>query len=207
MRDLIEKVGVPEGTAGNWTIERFEITEDGANSFNLSCLFGGHGNRSVEPGTYTRLVRAGKHNPLMSDTPAEMMDHLPPVREATGHCLIVGLGIGMVVEACLRKPEVTKVTVIEIDADIISLVEPYLTEKWGDRIEIIQANIFEWKPPKDARYGMAWFDIWWTICTDHLPEMAKLSRRFTRKCDWYGHWGQRDAQDMQRRDRESSWCW
>lgn len=188
-RELLQKTELPEQESGPWRIERFTVSKEKADSFNLHLMFSGQGARRVEPGTYTRLIHEDCSEPMMSDTPAEMRDHMEAVYAAKGHCLIMGLGLGVVTEACLRKPEVDFVTVIELDPDIIGMVEPYLIDRWGDdRLEIIQADALEWRPPKDARYGMAWFDIWPTICEDNLDDMKLLTRRFGRKADWKGSW-------------------
>jgi len=184
---LIHKVDCPVGTEGYHSIERFDIDEPGANLHNLRCALKGIGHRAVRPGTYTRLVRKGTFDPVMSDTDAERHDHVPAIQHAAGHCLIAGLGIGMVAEACLRAPGVDYVTVVEMEPDVIKLSGLHLLERY-ENLEIIQSNIFDYKPRPGQHFGMAWFDIWDDLCIDHLPEMATLSRKFTRRCDWYGHW-------------------
>jgi Spermidine synthase len=110
-------VQVPEGTSGDWRVEKFVVSpEDSARS-----LFS-YRDRAPSPGTYTRLMRG--RTVVMSDVPAEMRDHWSAVHHATGSVLINGLGLGMVLQACLEKPEVTDVTVIEFSADVIRLVAP-----------------------------------------------------------------------------------
>ena len=192
-RKLIQKVDVPEGQSGNYRISKFEVSDQEAKFFNLRQMISGRGagGRNIESGAYTRLTANGLFDPIMSDTPAEMNDHIHPVMQSKDHCLIAGLGLGMVAEACLRNPDVDKVTVIELSEDVISLVEPHLSAKHGDRLEVIHSSIFDWKP-NGHKFGMAWFDIWNDLCADNLPEMATLSRRFTRCCDWYGHWGREE---------------
>jgi len=186
--DLIQKVDLPENTSGPWSLQKFEISEQSADLYNLRCSINGYGSRQVEAGTYTKLIRENEREPMMSDTPAEMRDHLEAVRMAKGHCLVAGLGLGMVAEAMLRKKEVDYVTVIEIDENIIELVYPTLDERWGDKLAVIHADIFEWKPPRGQRYGACWFDIWPTICEDNLPEMATLHRKYGKRTDWQGSW-------------------
>lgn len=188
---LIHRVDCPVGTAGYHSIERFEVDEPGANLHNLRCMLKGIPHRAIQPGTYTRLVREGTFDPVMSDTDAERYDHIPAIQHAAGHCLIAGLGIGMVAEACLRKDGVTSVTVVEMEPDVIKLAGLHLLERY-ENLEIIQSNIFNYKPRPGQRFGMAWFDIWDDLCRDHLAEMATLSRKFTRRCDWYGHWARAD---------------
>lgn len=188
MSNLLQKTKVPEGKAGDWYVERFDITKEQADTDALRNLFSFTYSRKVEPGTYTRLVCKGR-GVVMSDTPAELNDHWEPVYKANGHCLINGLGLGIVIEACLRKEEVEHVHVVEESEEVIRLVGPYLLEKWGaDRLTIHNADAFTFKPDTNLRFGMVWHDIWDTICADNLPEMHRLHRRYGRKADWQGSW-------------------
>lgn len=175
---LLEPVTVPEGNAGEWSVQRFTIDKPPI----YDMLKG----RGIAPGTYTRLMHK-QRGVVMSDTPAEQRDHWEFVYKARGHVLINGLGIGMCLAAALRKPEVTKATVVELDAHVIALVGPhYLTDP---RVEIVNASAFDYQPPKGVRYGAVWHDIWDDICTDNLPEMHKLHRKYGRRADWQGSWG------------------
>ena len=47
-----------------------------------------------------------------------------------------------------------------------------------ERLAIITADIFAWRPPRGSRYDVIWFDIWPDIAPTRLPEMARLHRRF-----------------------------
>lgn len=170
------KVNVPEGSAGSWRIECFAVSLAAAQ---FSALR--EGARAVPPGTYTALKRDGYV--IMSDTPAEISDHLEAIRKAHGHCLVNGLGLGMVLQAIARKAGVAKVTVIEKSVDVIALVAPHYAAMFGDKVEIINADAYEYQPPKGVRYGMVWHDIWDDLCTDNLPEMERLHRKYGRRCD------------------------
>ena len=198
-------ITVPEGVSGDWKVSRFSVDKEAASGYNIGLLFSGSGRRAIAPGTYTRLSRKG--TVVMSNTPAEIRDHFAPVEMASGNVLIAGLGLGVVLQACLEKPGVSHATVIEKSPDVIALVAEHYRERYKERLTIVEADIFEWKPPKDARYGMAWFDIWDDINADNLPEMARLHRRFTRRSDWYGSWSQRLCQYHNRRDRERYRYW
>lgn len=183
----IPKSDVPEGKSGPWEIQRFTVSEEAAKLHQLQCIFSFQAGRGVQPGTYTRLVKEQAFDPMMSDTPAEMNDHYWAVKDAVGNILVTGLGLGIVANAMLLKPEVNKVTVIEIDQDIINLVENHLKGKFGDRLEIIHADAFTWVPPKPRSRGMfdfAWHDIWPTICGDNWEEMKKLKRHYQ---NWVKH--------------------
>lgn len=196
------KVDVPEGEHGDCRIERFTVDQDGSVMSVLSSGFG----RSVPPGTYTRLMRGRSLGGtlVMSDTRDEIRDHISVIHRAKGHCLVNGLGIGMVLQAMARKEEVTKVTVIEINPDVIALVGPHYEQRFGDKIEIIEMSAFDYKPPKGIRYGVVWHDIWDHLCSDNLPEMHKLHRKYGRRTDWQGSWG-RGLCERQKRQDSNHW--
>lgn len=184
MKDLIPPTPVPPGKQGPWTIEKFTVSEQDASFHNLRCMINRHRMETlIVAGEYTRLM--GPKGLVMSDTPGEKQDHYEFVRMAAGRVLIVGLGLGMVTYATLLKRNVTQVTVVEIDPDIIALVAPHV---YSTRLEVIQADIFEWQPPKGQRFDHAWFDIWPVICEDNLQEMKKLKTKFSRCCKRMGFW-------------------
>ena len=192
----IEKVSLPEKTLGNWTIRHFEIEKDSLASLRL--LFQA---RASAPGSYTSLEHKNR-GIIMSDTDAERADHLEFVRAAKGHVLISGLGLGMCIAAVLRKPDVTKVTVLEIDPDLISLVSPHYIDP---RLEIININAFDYDPPERVHYGAVWHDIWDAITSANLPEMDTLHAKFDHCSDWQGSWAQDEClriKEMFRRRRE-----
>lgn len=203
LNDRIPSVDVPEGEKGPWKIERFEVSKEDSDFTRFSAMKYGRG--YVQPGTYTRLSCRGYV--VMSDTRDEKRDHYAPVREASlrgGRVLIAGLGVGMVLNAILRLPNVEHVTVIEQSQDVIDLVADHYYEKFGhDRLTIIKASIYDWKPKKGERWTVAWFDVWNSLNEDNLKTMATLNRRFARRTDWKGCWGQEILRA--RRDRRRSY--
>lgn len=189
------KVGVPEGESGAWRVERFEVSAQAEAFGRMRAIATGRG-RFVPRGHYTRLVRNGTL--VATDTPDEIRDHRFAVYRARGQVLINGLGLGITLEAMLNKPEVGKVTVIEISPDVISLVAPHYQDRFGDRLEIIEADAFTWKPPKGVRYNVVWHDIWDHICSSNLPDMHRLHRKYGRRADWQGSWCRRECEQQRR---------
>ena len=104
------KVDVPEGKSGWWAVERFVVDARAAALENLRASIGSSA-RPIEARTYTALRRSG--HTVMSDTPAEYRDLAGVVRAARGRVLLIGLGLGCVLDAVARKPEVTHIDVIE----------------------------------------------------------------------------------------------
>jgi len=115
---LIPKITVPEGVKGDVVIGRFSVDDQMSD---MSRII--DGSRYVKPGDYTRLEIGDAV--VMSDTQAERRDHIDPVREARGRCLVAGLGLGVVVQAMLLKWEVDHVTIVEKNQDVIDLVAPH----------------------------------------------------------------------------------
>jgi hypothetical protein len=173
---------VPDSESTRWKIETFVVNSTDAKFFNFQ-----NRGRYIKPGAYKRLILKGfLGGTMMSNTPAEIYDHMEFSNNAKGHILINGLGLGIVLEMVLNNPEVTKITVIEKDPEIIQLVAPFFANE--PKIEIICADAFDYQPPKGIRYGAVWHDIWMNICSDNLPEMTKLHRKYGKKTDWQGSW-------------------
>ena len=179
---MIDPVDIPNGTCGRWTVERFTITKTMSEATKLRAMIKGRG--YIPPGVYTQLHCEGR-GIVMSDTPDKRRDHYEPVIRAHGHVLINGLGIGMVLAAVLKKQDVIRVTVVEIDPDVITLVRSYR----DNSVKIINASAFDYKPPKGERYGMVWHDIR-NVCGDNIAEMTRLKRKYGRHADWQGCWGE-----------------
>jgi hypothetical protein len=174
---LLEKVSIPEATCGSWRVERFKADEIG------SLLYAMKGRGMPAGEEYTRLMRGGTL--VMSDTPAEMRDHYGAVINARGSCLINGLGIGMLLQAIIKKTEVTDITVVELSEEVIQMVAPHYLDP---RVTIVHSDAMEYKPPIGKRYQMVWHDIWDNICSDNLPQMHKLHRKYGKRSDWQGSW-------------------
>lgn len=197
---------LPEGEQGPWKVRRFEVTQQGADAHNLQCLMSGYVSGQIHPGAYIKLVHK-ERGVIMSSTPAELRDHLEPWQHAQGSVLINGLGLGLITTACLRKKEVTHVTVVEMDADVIALVVPALYKEFGqERLSIVETNALEYKPTVDKgfKFGMVWHDIWDSICEDNRDGMKKLHRRYGRLTQWQGSWSKWQIDKMRDAERRNS---
>lgn len=178
---------IPEGSLGDWQVRRFTVSPEDEKFQRLRAIASSSSRgRWVPTGTYTGLYH--RFEIVMSDTPDEIRDHYDPIYQARGRCLVNGLGLGVVVNAMLQRPEVEHVTVIEIAAEVIELVGRHWKAKYGDRLEIVHADAFAWKPPQGIRYDVVWHDIWPHISSDNLGAMTRLHRKYGRRCDWQGSW-------------------
>jgi hypothetical protein len=188
------KVDVPEGVSGNWRVEKFVIQEDDPN-LALYALDG----RPVEPGAYTRLIHNESYAPMMSDTAYEIQESLHFIDLARGRVLINGLGLGVVVKALLKKPEVTRIDVVELEQDIIDLVAP--TYHRDIRFKVYQGDAFTFRFPKGTTWDFAWHDIWPFIRTDNLEEITKLKRRYINKACYQEAWVEHELRKLRRCER------
>jgi len=173
-------IDVPDGVSGEYTIESFNVLKNDPSQF-ISALKTG---RCVPEGTYKRLMRGGTC--VMSNTPDEIRDFSHFLWRASGHILINGLGLGVLLKGLLLKDDVKSIDVVEISKDVINLVYP--TYKKDKRLTVINADAFTWTPPLGSRYDFVWHDIWDDICTGNLKEMAKLHRKYGKRCGYQDSW-------------------
>lgn len=194
---------LPEGEKGEAKIKHLVIGPKEASRSMLRFAATGGREATIDEGTYAQLFVNGSM--VMSDTQMEQRTNYEAIHQAKGDVLIAGLGLGLVILPILAKEEVTSVTIIEKSGDAIALVEPHIRKALGakaDKLTVIEADIFEWKPPRGARWDTVYFDIWVGRCTDNLKEMTKLHRKFARrkrKGGWMGSWEQATLRYWKRR--------
>lgn len=198
------KVSVPEGSRSPWRVERFTVSdEDAQREAMMASIRPQFGYRGVPAGTYTRLMCGDIV--VMSDTPDEARGHWDARKFAKGNVLINGLGLGMILRMVAQKPEVSHVTVVEKSPDVIALVADHYLKMFPGKITVVNADAYEYKPPKGVRYGAVWHDIWDYICGDNLAGMGKLHRKYGCRADWQGSWQKEACRHAVRRFRGSAW--
>lgn len=185
------KVTVPAGRRGIAKISRYTVTHKRADEINWRILLHEEERAWAYPGKYTGLTVDGIM--VMSDEAKEIADHLPFIERAAGCILITGLGIGMVLQALLRKPEVEHITVVEKSADVLALVSGhYLAMFGGERITLVNDSAFTWRPLAGARFDFAWHDIWPVAAGVYWPEHQLLFDRYSaivnEQDSWRGEW-------------------
>ncbi|UOX39921.1 polyamine aminopropyltransferase [Vibrio phage V-YDF132] len=193
---LAEKLPLPEmkvpeyttGEFGEWIVSRTEVPEGVHGYFS-----GGAGQADT---TYVLLRKTeGSDRPVvwMSFTAMELESHALHVKRAEGHVVVCGLGMGMYLYNILSKPEVTKVTVLELDASIITLfkqVSGYENWEGVEKLEIIHSDALVPTPEaleKAKGCDYLYADIWELVASDRAQgEMQVI-------CEWAkpkgaGHW-------------------
>jgi hypothetical protein len=162
------------GKIGESRLEAFEVSELASR---MTAISHRPGLNYVPPGKYLRLYVGGVL--MMSDTPMEVRTNWDVMNESWGNVLIAGLGMGAILPTILADDRVLSATVIERSADVVRLVGPQLaTVAGGDKLRIVNADIFEWRPRKGVKFDTIYFDIWPNICIDNLDEIRVLHQRF-----------------------------
>lgn len=189
---------VPEGERGDVRVRHFTVSPEQSEVTRMRAIFNPYA--FVPAGNYCKLEVG--HEVMMSDTPMERRTCAEVVRNANGKVLIAGLGLGWILHPILAKPEVTEVTVLEINPDVLALVAPGIPD--DPRLTIIEADALAWTPPKGKLYDCVWFDIWPTICEDNLDDIGKLNRKYARRMNkdnpkaWRGSWCEDDLRRIRK---------
>lgn len=163
---------------GPWSITTFDITREQATYQALKNMALGRSMYFIKPGHYTRLMHKDR-GVVMSNTPMEVWTNSEFIAKAKGLVLINGLGLGMALLAVLKKPEVSHVTVYEMDTDVIDMVAPAFAEfVAAGKLDIRQADCLRYLPSEDEMYDIAWHDIWDNVSDDNLADMALLKAKW-----------------------------
>ena len=107
-------------------------------------------------------VTLTKENRTLSLDPYVMFTHADYISRATGKVLILGLNLGYVVNSVASKDNVSKVTVVESDHNLIELYKTYVLPKIKakDRIEVIEADVVEYlQTLNDEKYDYILNDL------------------------------------------------
>lgn len=164
------RVDLPSGSRGPWTVRKFTTM------FDMQYARYARDGRPPGLGEFTQLLH-DKRGCVMSDTCPEVEDLLNAVEGLHGDVLITGLGLGMAIRALTKiapyKKRVNSITVIEKEADVISLVAPSYV---GKKVKVVHADALLWKPPRGTKFDSAWHDIW--DDGDRLEEHAEIKRKY-----------------------------
>ncbi len=203
---------LPEQQIENWRIIHKTIDKATANRAATRMMVSNGARGGLRPGDTYAIVYEND-SVWMSDTPDERRDHSWAIYQAKGHCLVGGLGLGMVALAMALKSDVKSVDVVEINPQVVQLIEPHLQQALtaagcAGKLRVITANLLDWKPPKGRQWDTIWFDIWPDLCTDDLAMHATLNRRYARRTKpggYRGCWGNEYLKHQRDQERRSGW--
>ncbi len=150
-------------------------------------------------GRYCELVKDGVS--WMSDLPAEIeesRDFLDQLEAAprNSSILMLGLGLGVLIQAMLDLGHKGPVEVIEIDERVAGLVgSQYLgkADQAGMQLRIVMGDAYSHPLPEEAHWDLCYADIWAAIEEQNLPEIERIRRYWGPHCGWLGCWSEKEA--------------
>ena len=177
------EVNIPEGISGNFEIAHYtsETTDNMWQTY-LNMKNETHDSHIV-------LLKEGCSMPIMQDSEAEYNEHQWLWDNATGDILIGGLGIGMIHQSLIDNPNVTSITIIELEQDVVDLVWEHCAK--DDSFTLVVDNFETWTPPEDSSFDTVWGDTW---LVDNPLTMANYRTHIKDKYSQYtpniGFWGE-----------------
>lgn len=128
----------------------------------------------------------------MALLPSEIESQEIGLSGATGHTLVLGLGMGWLAANAALRPEVERVSVVERDPDVIALVQAsgvfeQLPVPARSKISIIQADALDWVPGEPIDSLQA--DIWLTLAEEgKLEAVRRMQQNIQARRIYF--WGQ-----------------
>ncbi len=177
------EVNIPEGISGNYIIRHY-TRETESRDWQMYL------NMKDEPyDNHTVLIKDGCKMPIMQDSQAEYNEHQWLWDNVTGDVLIGGLGIGMIHQALIDNPNVTSVTVIELEQDVVDLVWEHCAK--DDSFTLIVADFETWNPPENSSFDTVWGDTWLVDNPLTMKDYRTLIRdRYSQYTTNVGFWGE-----------------
>lgn len=178
---------IPEGRVGSAEVKHLIMTEKMSQATLFRAMFNNASCEHIAPGKYAQLYVDDKL--MMSDTTAEKMANSKFVSHARGRVLIAGLGLGMILYPTLVKPNVTNITVVEINKDVIDLIQPHVRTFPGanKKLEIINNDIYDYEPP-NVKFDTIYFDIWPESPSEEEQEELEATAANWAPNAWIGFW-------------------
>jgi hypothetical protein len=128
----------------------------------------------------------------MSMTPMELESQELGCRAAFGHTVVMGMGMGWATANAALRPDVTAVTVVEFDLEVIAMIDEIgvfgqLPPEVQAKITVVRGDALTYTPDQPADTLMA--DIWMPINGDGREDQVRVMRANTGASRVY-FWGQ-----------------
>ena len=113
----------------------------------------------------------------MSITPNEINTMRPYIEEAKGNILVLGLGLGYYPFTISLKDEVKKITIVELDQNIINIFNKHLLPLFPhkEKIQIIKGEAIKFLNNNKDHYDFVFVDLWHNP-EDGLPLYLRISK-------------------------------
>ena len=162
-----QNVRLPEKTLGEWQLTHqqyapyemfcYDDTDLLPDGREIPCI--GYFTESFR---YPAVLQKGRL--WMAVTPNEVETMKEDIAAAHGNILVLGLGLGYYAYMTAQMENVSRVTVVELDRDVIRLFEEELLPQFPHRekIRVIHADAFSYVEKEAAKeqYDFVYADIW-----------------------------------------------
>lgn len=91
-------------------------------------------------------------DPVHWDGMREAVSDLP-----AGRVLVAGLGLGLMLHHMKEQPRFERITVVELNPDVVELILPTLPE--DDRVEIVVGDFYEFLQDANGKYDSVLWDL------------------------------------------------
>jgi len=129
----------------------------------------------------------------ISLAPLELESEAIGIAAASGHVVVMGLGLGWAAAECALRSEVEAVTVIEADPAVIALHQDLnlfarLPDRCGDKVRIVSDDAMTWQADRPVDVMMA--DIWLPLIgdSDRAAEVRQMQANVAARAVYF--WGQ-----------------
>lgn len=124
----------------------------------------------------------------MSLAAMERESQMPHIAAASGHVVVAGLGMGFVTYNIARKPDVTKVTVLERDRRVVELMDRISNWRSWPKVELVIGDALQWKP--DEPVDFLYVDIWAKLGEETALPTMTVPIQANVQAKRVGSWGQ-----------------
>jgi predicted methyltransferase len=98
----------------------------------------------------------------MVDDPPHWWSMQGYARNSSGKVLVAGLGLGLVIGELLKNVDVSSVTVVEHNKDVIGLISPLLPAAIDVKLDIVNKDFYEFINKTDNKFDRIIIDLWTT---------------------------------------------
>ena len=137
----------------------------------------------------------------MSTDPNELNTMKQPIRDAKGHVLAFGLGLGYFSLMTALKEETKDVTIVEYDPEIISIFKKHILPlfPYKEKIHIVEGDAFEFTRKNNLEDDDYLFIDIWHNAEDGLPMYLRFKKLLKNKNIKVSYWLEKSILAMYRR--------
>lgn len=133
----------------------------------------------------------------MGVEPSEISSFAPFIAEAHGNILLMGCGLGYVAYMLSLKDNVDKITIVELDKNVLGMFETYLKPQMNRKISIVNADALEFLEVENlSKYDYCSIDIWHGVAEMYQIYLKCLLLEQKHKSTKFHYWVEEDLHNV-----------